>query len=87
MPNFTGVSQVALPVKNPSANAGDVRDVGLISGSENEISRQGNIFHTKNKIELQKKRKKTTNETEINNLPDKECKAIVRKMLTELRKE
>ena len=78
---------MALLVKNPSAYAGDVRDVGSISGSENEISRQGNIFHTKNKIELQKKRKKTTNETEINNLPDKECKAIVRKMLTELRKE
>ena len=26
-------SQVALVVKNPSANAGDVRDVGLIPGS------------------------------------------------------
>ena len=77
---------MALPVKNPSANAGDVRDVGSISGSENEISRQVNIFHTKNKIKLQKKKKRTTNETEVNNLPDKECKVIVRKMLTELRK-
>ena len=28
-----GASQVALVVKNPSANAGDVRDDGLISGS------------------------------------------------------
>ena len=29
-----GASQVALAVKNPSANAADVRDVGLIPGSE-----------------------------------------------------
>ena len=28
-----GASQVALVVKNPPANAGDVRDVGLIPGS------------------------------------------------------
>ena len=28
-----GASQVALVVKNPLANAGDVRDMGLISGS------------------------------------------------------
>jgi len=28
-----GVSQVVLVVKNPVANAGDVRDVGSISGS------------------------------------------------------
>ena len=27
------VSQVALVVKNPPANAGDIRDVGLIPGS------------------------------------------------------
>ena len=30
---FCGASQVALVVKNPFANAGDVRDVGLIPGS------------------------------------------------------
>ena len=30
-------SQVALVVKNPPANAGDVRDVGLILGSENTL--------------------------------------------------
>ena len=29
-----GTSQVALVVKNPPANAGDRRDVGLIPGSE-----------------------------------------------------
>ena len=29
-----GVSQVVLVVKNPPANAGDVRDAGLIPGSE-----------------------------------------------------
>ena len=29
----TGASLVELAVKNPSANAGDVRDVGLIPGS------------------------------------------------------
>ena len=28
-----GASQVALVVKNPSANAGDIRDVGSIPGS------------------------------------------------------
>ena len=30
--------------------------------------------------------KNTTDETEINNLPDKECKALVLRMLTELGK-
>ena len=30
-------SQVALVVKNPPANAGDTRDVGLIPGSENTL--------------------------------------------------
>ena len=30
----TGASLVELAVKNPSANAGDVRDVGLIPGTE-----------------------------------------------------
>ena len=30
---ITGASQVALVVKNPSANAGDIRDVGSIPGS------------------------------------------------------
>ena len=29
-----GASQVALVVKNPPCNAGDIRDVGLIPGSE-----------------------------------------------------
>ena len=29
----TGASQVALVVKNPPANAGDLRDAGLIPGS------------------------------------------------------
>ena len=34
-PRFSqGLPQVALVVKNPPANAGDVRDVGSISGSE-----------------------------------------------------
>ena len=28
----TWISQVALVVKNPPANAGDIREVGLISG-------------------------------------------------------
>ena len=31
---FWGASQVVLVVKNPPANAGDVRDVGLIPGWE-----------------------------------------------------
>ena len=30
---FLGLSQVALVVKNPPANAGDIRDSGSISGS------------------------------------------------------
>ena len=29
---YLGASQVALVVKNPSASAGDVRDIGLIPG-------------------------------------------------------
>ena len=29
---FSQASQVALVVKNPSANAGDIRDMGLIPG-------------------------------------------------------
>ena len=34
LPNrVVGASQVALVVKNPPANAGDIRDVGLIPGS------------------------------------------------------
>ena len=32
-----GASQVALVVKNPSANAGDVRGVGLIPGWEDAL--------------------------------------------------
>ena len=31
---FLGPSQVALVVKKPPANAGDIRDMGLIPGSE-----------------------------------------------------
>ena len=33
MPVYTGTSQVALVVKNMPANAGDIRNKGLISGS------------------------------------------------------
>ena len=33
-------SQVALVVKNPPANAGDVRDVGLVPGSEDPLERE-----------------------------------------------
>ena len=35
------VSQVAIVVKNPPANAGDIRDMGLIPGSERS-SGEGN---------------------------------------------
>ena len=31
---YMGASQVALVVKNPPANAGDIRDMGSIAGSE-----------------------------------------------------
>ena len=38
-------SQVALVVKNPSANAGDVRDVGLIPGlGRSPVEGHGNPF-------------------------------------------
>ena len=30
---MSGASQVALVIKNPAADAGDVRDMGLIPGS------------------------------------------------------
>ena len=30
---FLGASQAVLPVKNPPANAGDIRDIGSIPGS------------------------------------------------------
>ena len=33
MCNYKGASQVVLVVKNPSANAGDIRDMGSIPGS------------------------------------------------------
>ena len=39
--NSKGTSQVALVVKNPPANAGDIRDVGLIPGS-GRSPREGN---------------------------------------------
>ena len=39
-------SQVALVVKNPSANAGDIRDLGLISGlGRSPGGRHGNPHH------------------------------------------
>ena len=31
---YLGVSQLPLVVKNPSANTGEIRDTGLIPGSE-----------------------------------------------------
>ena len=39
-PTSRGSSQVALVVKNPPANAGDVRDMGLIPGGEHSNSPQ-----------------------------------------------
>ena len=44
---------------------------------------QRNLFQMK---EQEKNPDKTTNETEINNLPDKEFKALIIRMLIELRK-
>ena len=42
----TGASQVALVVKNPPANAGDVRDMGSIPGSgRSPEGRNGNPLH------------------------------------------
>ena len=38
-------SQVALVVKNPPANAGDVRDAGLISGQEDPLE-EGTATHS-----------------------------------------
>ena len=40
---FTGASQVPLVVKNPSANAGDVRDMGSIPGLGRSL-REGNGY-------------------------------------------
>ena len=38
-------SQVALVVKNPSANAGDIRDVGLMPGLERSLGEgHGNLL-------------------------------------------
>ena len=34
---YPGASQVVLVVKNPSASAGDVRDMGLIPGREDPL--------------------------------------------------
>ena len=34
---YTWASQVALVLKNPTANAGSIRDVGLIPGSEDPL--------------------------------------------------
>ena len=42
---FPGVSQMALLVKNPFANTGDVRDMGLIPGSEDPLEK-GMITHS-----------------------------------------
>ena len=47
------------------------------------MRRQRNLFQMK---EQEKTPEKTTNETEINNLPDKEFKALVIRMLTALGK-
>ena len=41
----TRASQVALVVKNPSANAGDIRDLGLISGLGRSPGRHANPHH------------------------------------------
>ena len=40
---FAGASQVALVVKNPPANAGDIRDVGSIPGL-GRSPREGNGY-------------------------------------------
>ena len=41
-----GVSQVALVIKNSPANAGDVRDAGLIPGSgRSPTGKHGNPLH------------------------------------------
>ena len=42
---FPGVSQMALLLKNPFANTGDVRDMGLIPGSEDPLEK-GIITHS-----------------------------------------
>ena len=36
----SGASQLALVVKNPLANAGDIRDVGSIPGSEDPLEEE-----------------------------------------------
>ena len=43
---YVGASQVALAVKNPPANAGDVREMGLILRSERSPEGvNGNLLH------------------------------------------
>ena len=42
---YSRASQVALAVKNLSANAGDLRDVGLIPGSKDPLE-QGMATHS-----------------------------------------
>ena len=43
---YVGASQVALAVKNPPANAGDVREMGLVLRSERSPEGgNGNLLH------------------------------------------
>jgi len=35
--NYAGASQVVLVVKNPPANAGNIKDTGLISGLDDPL--------------------------------------------------
>ena len=42
---IVGASQVALVVKNPSANAGDIRDIGSIPGWEAPLE-EGTATHS-----------------------------------------
>ena len=42
---FSGASQVVLVVKNPSANVGDIRDMGLIPGLA-DLLEEGMVTHS-----------------------------------------
>ena len=42
---MSGASQVALVVKNPSANVGDIRETGLIPGGEDPLE-EGMATHS-----------------------------------------
>ena len=41
---ISGASQVVLVIENPPANAGDIRDLGLIPGSGRSQEGHGNTF-------------------------------------------